>query len=285
MLDDIEDSEELTAQVEKELLELRGAHGILTIQKFQRMTALRRVCGGNDLLDAFMMFEREMRRYIKEGSREENAAAISITAKAETVLDRLEHVVGALPQDGRIRDQRTGRRWSDDGIRTISRDMVHLAEVQGRLGQELVTIEVSGSVDDGLRADIYQMTSKALDDTAPLVRIWRYANGDPEDATSEVDFDFSTTPVNPVADEKYQMRHYVLKIELPADILTANVDPGDPVYSFSIEGRDAPMRTVTFASKFVCPKIQISFTNDRTISSVEMISILSTPRCLLLTVR
>lgn len=272
ILDDIEDTGELADSVEAELLALRGSHGVLTVQKFQTANALRRVCGGNDLLDAFMMFEREMHRYVRHGSREEAAAAISITAKAETVLDRMEHVVGALTQDGRIRDQRTGRRWSDEGIRIIARDLAHLAEVQGRLGTELLTLELSGALECGLRLDIYQLTTKDLVDTAPLVRVWRYRDDDPEEATNQVEFDLGQISVTPVANEKHKMTHYALKLHLPDDVLTIDVDPDDPVYSISIEGRDAPMRTVTFSDKSLLgPMLSTRFTIYRTIGSIELI--------------
>lgn len=271
LLDDIDAPDALADVVEKELLDLRGAFGVLTVQKFQSCPALRRVCGGGDLLDAFMMFERELRRYEKDGSRDERAAAISITAKAETVLDRMEHVVGALPQDGRIRDQRTGRRWSDSGIRIIAQDLVHLAEVQGRLGQELLTIEVSGDLESELRVDLFQMTTTNLDDTAPLVRIWRYVEDELEEATSEAVFDFERTPVQPTAGEKYQMKHYVLKLQMPNDLTSLDVESGEPVYSVSIEGRDSPMRTVTFVDKTASSNhFRLQHTNYRTISTVEI---------------
>lgn len=144
-----------------------------------------------------------------------------------------------------------------------------IAEVQGRLGQELLTIEVSGNLEDGLRIDIYQLTAKALDDVAPLVRIWRYCDDEPEEATNELEFDFDRIPVKPVTGEEHQLKHYVLKLKLPDDILTAKVEPGDPVYSVSIEGRDAPIRTTTFANlNCHMANIGIQFVNFRTISVV-----------------
>lgn len=185
----------------------------------------------------------------------------------------MEHVVGALPQDGRIRDQRTGRRWSDEGIRVISRDLVHLAEIQGRLGTELLTLELSGTIEDGLRLDIYQLTTKTLADTAPLVRVWRYRDDEPEEATNQVEFDLEQISVTPpVASAKHKMKHYTLKLQLPDDVLTMDVDPDDPVYSISIEGRDAPMRTVTFSDKSLLgPMLSTRFTIYRTIGSIELV--------------
>lgn len=171
---ELSDRGALETAVHDELVALRGAHGRLTIQKFSHYEALRRVCGGGDLLDAFLMFERELKRYITQGNRYEAAAAISITADAEKVLDRLEYVVGHFEADGESRDQRTARRWSDEGLKTIATELVYLADVQGRLGGELLTIELAGTSEDGLSMVIWQLTTKHLPDRAPLVRFWQY---------------------------------------------------------------------------------------------------------------
>ena len=185
------DTEELIASVHTELVALRGAHGRLTVEKFSQYPALLLVCGGGDLLEAFLMFEREMRRYMAEGNRNEAAAAISITAPADTVLARLEYVVTDLENDGEFRDQRTGRRWSDRGLKTIATEMVHVAEVRGRLGSELLTIEITGNREEGLHLTISQLTNKNLDERAPLVRFWKHQGDDlveqPEGLT--LDFD------------------------------------------------------------------------------------------------
>lgn len=271
--DDIDDLVALTEAVTEELRELRAAHGVLTVQKFAQAEALRRVCGGGDLLDAFLMFEREMKRYQTTGNRDEAAAAISITAPADNVLDRLEHVVGALPQDGRIRDQRTGRRWSDDGIPIIARDLVHLAEVQGRLGTELLTLELSGTLDDGLRLDIYQLTTKNLDDTAPAVRVWRYTSGgDITEAVSEIGFALDEVPAIEAVNDEYRAKHHRMQIELPEGITRSEAEIGDPLYSISVESRDAPMRTVSFTDESqLAPTLNVRFTNYRTIASIEIL--------------
>jgi len=271
--DDIDDLVALTEAVTEELRELRAAHGVLTVQKFAQAEALRRVCGGGDLLDAFLMFEREMKRYQTTGNRDEAAAAISITAPADNVLDRLEHVVGALPQDGRIRDQRTGRRWSDDGIPIIARDLVHLAEVQGRLGTELLTLELSGTLDDGLRLDIYQLTTKTLEDTAPTVRVWRYTpDGDITEASSEIEFTLDEAPATEAVNEEYRAKHHQVQIELPEGITRSAAEDGDPLYSISVESRDAPMRTVSFTDESqLAPTLSVRFTTYRTVATIELL--------------
>lgn len=53
----------LERRVLGELLALRKATGVLTVQKFGQFEALRLVCGGGDLLDAYLMFQRELERY------------------------------------------------------------------------------------------------------------------------------------------------------------------------------------------------------------------------------
>lgn len=271
---DVGNTEEVARAVEQELLDLRGANGQLNVQKFSHHGTLRRVCGGGDLLDAYLMFEREMRRYREHGGREEAAAAISITAPADSALDRFEHVVGALPQDGRIRDQRTGRRWSDAGIHTIAGELTYLAEVQGRLGTELLTIEITGNLESGLIVAIYQLTTKNLKERAPAVRVWRYTDSDDgiEEVEGEFTLDLDEVPGTAAGNDQHTLKKHTLQLELPADLLTANAEIGDPVYSISIEGRDAPMRTVTFDDESdLGNTLRLRFTNYRTIASVEIV--------------
>lgn len=133
----------LEAQVLSELLALRKAHGRLSIQKFSRFEVLRRVCGGDDLLDGFLLFQRELARYQRAG-RNEAAAALSLCSPADTVLDRLQLTAEALSGED-WRDQRTARRWSDAGMPVIARDLVYFAQVAGRLGTETLSITLGGS--------------------------------------------------------------------------------------------------------------------------------------------
>lgn len=265
--EDLENPDELTERVHSELVSLRGQPGQLTIQKFGQFDALRIVCGGGDLLDAYLMFEREMDRYITTAGRNEIAAAISITAPAETVLDRLEHAVGALPQDGKLRDQRTARRWGDDGLTTIARDLVYMAQVQGRLGQEILSVEISGDQDRGVLLAIDQMTTRGLADRAPLIRVWHYREGEPEENTPTADLDSvsATTAMN----DEYVMKRHHLDVQLPTEF--ENSEHEGPLLSISIEGRDSPMRTVTVqdASKFP-PGYEVSAMIYRTIITVTL---------------
>lgn len=56
----------------------------------------------------------------------------SLSAPADTVLDRLQLTAEALSPDEDWRDQRTARRWSDAGMPTIAQDLVYFAQVAGR---------------------------------------------------------------------------------------------------------------------------------------------------------
>lgn len=266
------DTEELIASVHEELVALRGAHGRLTVEKFSQYPALLLVCGGGDLLEAFLMFEREMRRYVTEGNRNEAAAAISITAPADTVLARLEYVVTDLDKDGDFRDQRTGRRWSDRGLKTIATEMVHVAEVRGRLGSELLTIEITGNRADGLHLTISQLTNKQLDERAPVVRVWKHQGGDIVEQTEGLTLDFDDYKAPEVSNDTYRLKRYHIIAELPHDLEEADVDMGDAVYSISLEGRDAPMRTVTFVDHSdLGDALGLQFTTYRTLATVEIV--------------
>lgn len=270
---DIGDRGALEAAVHKELLALRSSFGRLSIEKFSHYEALRRVCGGGDLLDGFLMFEREMRRYIKQGNRDEVAAAISLTAPLDTVLERLEEVLGHFEEfDGQDRNQRTARRWSDRGMSTIAAELVYLADIQGRLGGELMTIELSGSSEKGLSLTLWHLTSKNLPDRAPLVRFWQYRHEDGFEQDRSVLYDLDQVDVVEESSAAYRLKRYPFLVELPKNLITAIVAPGDAVYRISIEGRDAPMRTVSFLDEStVGPGLKIRFTTYRTHVSVEVV--------------
>ena len=240
------DTDELIAAVYDELVALRGAHGKLTVQKFSQYPTLCHVCGGGDLLDAFLDFERQLRRFITTGNRDEVAAALSIAAPAETVLDRLEEVASHFEETGQVRDQRTARRWSDRGLRTIAIDLAHTADIRGRLGVELLTIEIAGTREAGLRLVVSHFTTKTIDEKAPLVRFWKYEGDDVVEQSQGLTVDLDRVEVPEATNDTYRLKRYHLQVELPEDLSTAEVDPGDALYSISLEGRDAPMRTVSF---------------------------------------
>ncbi len=272
LVSDLGDTDELIAAVHAELVALRGAHGRLTVQKFSQYPTLCLVCGGGDLLEAFLGFERELRRYTTTGNRNEAAAAISIAAPAETVLDRLEYVVSHFEEEGAFRDQRTARRWSDQGLETIATEMVHVAEVRGRLGVELLTVEITGTLAMGLHLLIWQLTTKHLDERAPLVRFWKHQGDDLFEQPDGLTLDFEGYKAPEVTNDTYRLKRYHIQVELPDDLGTEDVDAGDALYSISIEGRDAPMRTVSFMDQSTLDDdLVLRFTTYRTIATVEVV--------------
>ena len=269
--EEIGDRDELQARVLDELTRLRGSLGRLTVQKFSKFPTLRRVCGGGDLLDALLMFEREMRRYRETAGRNEAAAAISITAPADTVLDRLEHVVGALPQDGELRDQRSARRWSDSGLPTLAEDLVYFAEVQGRLGQELLNIEATGTLEAGLRLTIDQMTTNGLPDRAPLIRAWHYPDNSDEPHEREATVDLEEFLSAITSNEAHQMKRYHVHLDFPHMREELSRDE-EKIMSVSIEGRDAPMRTVSINDSTELPRgLRLESTVYRTIVMIDVV--------------
>lgn len=240
------DTKELIEAVLEELLALRGAHGKLTVEKFSRYPNLRLVCGDSDELVAFLMFERELQRYIRKGNRNEVAAALSIAAPWETVLRRLEAVIDHLDPDGAGRDQRTARRWSDQGMRTLATELVHLADVQIRLGSELITIELSGTYEDGIIIEIYQLTTRHTVERAPLVRVWHYPSDDAAEQDNTIDYDLDQVEAPEGNKGPFRLRRFTFKLDKLKGLDQAPVNAGETVYRFSIVGQDAPLRAVSF---------------------------------------
>lgn len=241
----------LEGRVLGELLALRKATGVLTVQKFGRFEALRLVCGGGDLLDAYLMFQRELERY-RHAGRNEAAAALSISSPADSVLDRLQLTAEALSPGDEWRDQRTARRWSDAGMPVIARDLVYFARVSGRLGGETLSVTLGGDAEAGLTVVVDQVASTTLPVRPPLVQVWHYPGGE-EPRQVEVDLDRygSATVRHP----DRTMRRYRLLLDLPAippdDGGTADDDV--PLLTVSVTGRDAPMRTVFFEDRSRLP--------------------------------
>lgn len=267
--EEIDDPDALVREVNAELVRLRGQYGVLTIQKFGQFPALRRVCGGGDLLDAYLMFEREMAGYRVSPGRDLAAAAISITAPADTVLDRLEHAVAAFPEAGALKDQRTARRWSDAGLKMIAADLVHIAEVQGRLGSELLSIEITGDETRGLQFVIDQMTTKGLPVIAPLVRVWHYDETD-EPTQAQAQVDLQEVSASQATNGSHEMRRHNLRLVMPFQPIGDGL--GHRLIGVSIEGRDAPMRTVA-VRPHLAPgsSLIVETTVYRTIAVIEVL--------------
>ena len=261
--DEAEQRAALEQQVLTELLALRKAYGQLTVQKFSAFATLRQVCGGDDLLDAFLLFQRELARYQHSG-RNEAAAALSLSAPADTVLDRLQLTAEALSPEQDWRDQRTARRWSDAGMPIIARDLVYFAQVAGRLGTETLSIQLGGS-GTSLMVIIDQMTNSDLPAKAPLIQVWHYpSSNSPRELT--LDLEQITSPQ--VSRDGLTMRRHRLALDLPD---TQIVEPDDAVLAVSITGQDTPMRTVFYQDhSHLTPGLHTRMTTYRTIVMVEV---------------
>lgn len=275
ILDELPDHEQLTRAVLDELLALRSKPGQLTIHKFSEQPTLRRVCGGGDLLDAFLMFQRELARLRADNGRDVAAAAWSISAEADSVLDRLQLTAEALSGE-EWRDQRSARRWSDQGMLTLADELAYSAELQGRLGQELLSIELhDGSDESRLHVVIDQLVSAHLPATAPLVRLWTYPDGDdPHEADMQIDLEEHGSRT--VTKNGQSMRRHRLDVPLP---VMSNSTSCQKRLSLSVEGRDAPMRTVGFVDQTACyDERQVRFTVYRTIALIDIENIVA-PHC------
>lgn len=266
------DKEQLTTVVHEELIALRGTHGKLAVEKFSKYPALHLVCGNGDVLDAFLMFERELQRYIRQGNRNEVAAALSIAAPWETVLRRLEAVIHHFDPDGDGRDQRTARRWSDQGMHTIATELVHLGDVQQRLGSELITIELSGTREGGVTMVIWQLTTRHREERAPFVRLWHYPHEDADDQGTNATYDLDHVEFLESTKGPYRLRRNDVMLNIPKNLPLASVKAGDAVYRISIEGRDAPLRAVSFQDESNLGEVgAIRFTAYLTDATIEMV--------------
>jgi hypothetical protein len=219
-----------------------------------------------------MVFAREMQRYITYGNRFEAAAALSITAEADKVTDRLVEVIAHFEGDELSKDQRTARRWGDEGLKTIAAELVYLADVQGRLGGELLTVELGGSAADGLSLVLWHLTAKHLPARAPLVRFWQYRHDDGFEQDRSVLYDLDHVAAPEEESAVYRLRRYNFRIDLPQNLTAAVVNMGEAVYRISIEDRDAPMRTVSFLDDSTFGEgLAVRFTTYRTHASIEVI--------------
>lgn len=91
-----------------------------------------------------------------------------------------------------------------------------MAEIQGRLGAELLTIEVTGSLEEGLNLRVEQLITKALEERSPIVRLWRYTtDGDlAEDTSGSLDIDPDIVPVATVSNDTYQLKSHQIHLDL-----------------------------------------------------------------------
>lgn len=242
-------------QIADELKAIRGAKGTLKVGKFAQYPALATVCGEDDLLDGFLMFRRELQRWAT-GSREEAAYAWAVLADAETVLDRFQIAADKIPQAAGA-DQRTIRTWSDKAIPEIAAELDVIATSQGRLGRDLISIEITDSDDDGLMIVIDQMTKTELPSLPVEVSLWRE---NPDGDTYELDIDLGQHDYTEVTREEYMMRRHRLQI--------TKTTLGDTSLSVTVVSAVGP--SPTFQAQLACHEVSAQVAVMRGALSVEL---------------
>lgn len=232
----------LVDRVLNELLDMRGTKGRLTPQKLARYPALLNITGGDDLLDAFMSFRRELRRYVETANRNEAAAALSISAPDEQIGHRLEYCANRLSADPRNPSEpRTARGWSDEGMPAIAEDLVYLAEVRGRLGAEMLSIAVHGENNGSISVAVEQVLQGDVQALPPTLSVWLMdADGDPE----ELHVGLGDLPMTVATSQTHRMNRQ--QFLLCSDLLERTTERHG--LSLAVTGRDAPMRTASFSA-------------------------------------
>ncbi len=249
------DLAELVARVRRELVSLRGKNGRLTLQKFAAYRTLVAVCGEGDDEDAFTAFERELERY-KSGNKFEAAAACSICADAEQVIYRLLATAETLATDeDDVRDQRTARAWSDRGMPQIAHDLAYFAMVRGRLGRDVISIELSAADTNNVELLMEQIVSTDLANRAPVVTVWQLP--DAEDGGTRTVIDLDRVQEGVTTKNGLLMKSYRIKVALPE-----RPSPGEEsrLLSVIIEARRAPTPTFFYqqAPRDHGPEIRVS---------------------------
>lgn len=266
-----QDTHLLIQAVHKELIALRGAFGKLNMQKFAQYPTIRAVCGGNDLADDYLVFERELNRIISEANRDEAAAALSITAPDDLLLNRLEYIVEHFEDDsGEARDQRTARRWSDRGMPNVATELVNLARMKGWLGRENLALELSGT-EDSLLLTVWYFYSEDLDGQVPVVSVWQIVGDDVTEESIEMESALSELRTLEVLYKSHRLEQYKLPIELP-DALFQHDDTNEDVsLLISIDTVGAPMRTLTIADETdLRADLKVEFSVYREIAMIEI---------------
>lgn len=248
-----------------ELQALRGRHGQLTMPAFSAYPRLVQLCGEGDLLEAYVAFRRELARYVN-GTKYEAAAALSLSSPANTVLERL--TLAAEHFD--YQDQRTIRRWSDRGLRSIAEDLVAIANARGRLGRELLTLTLSNGDENQLHLRIEQMDFAQLGSDPPKVTVWIWQD---EENAEEAELDLRDYASRSAEDGTY--RNAIHVVALPAlEPLLADVERRaltERLLTVAIQGRSAPARTVAWRNEAVLPdEIQVELMVHRTMVTIGL---------------
>ena len=228
--------QQLTDDVHQALLALRKTYGALTRQKFARFPVLVRSCGGDDLADAYRVFRRELEALQGRG-RNLAAAVISLTAPADSVLDRLQIAAEETSGDDE-RDQRTARRWSDAGLHILADHLAYQSLTQGRLGRELLNLLLEGSPTSGMTLTVDQVSLNELPTPRVQVSLWLTDDEEARHPLPTEDFEVRWGRSN---NEQYVMNRATIHLH-PAAF--RHEDASGNCLMIAIAGVDTPMRHV-----------------------------------------
>lgn len=252
-------------EIHAELQALRARHGQLTMPVFSAYPRLVQLCGEGDLLEGYVAFRRELARYAT-GTKYEAAAALSISSPADTVLERFT----LTAQHFDYQDQRTIRRWSDRGLRSIAEDLVSIASARGRLGRELLTLTLSNGGNDQLRLRIEQMDFAQLGSDPPKVTVWIWID---EDNAEEATLDLRDYASRSAEDATYRNTVYIVALPALTPLLADTARRGltEKLFTVAVQGRSAPARTVTWRNEAVLPdEVQLELMAHRTMVTIGL---------------
>lgn len=256
--------------VVNDLLQLRKGLGKLTVHKLVGREALIQLCGDGDIMDAYIGLKRDLERCTRS-NKHEAAAAWSILADHETVMDRLVATAELLAVDGKdAKDQRSARAWSDRGMPGIARDLVEFAEMRGNLGQDLIGIAVLVAKADTIAIQVVQVASVQLKRRAPHVLIGSADERSPEQMVA-VDLE-ATTPIARNLDEEYETRSYLIELESLTDVSRSDASMAfveiaarfSPIPQFFLEN-NLPRRT--FRVEFAVSRTTVTVKISKALSS------------------
>lgn len=255
--------QQLIDDIHAALLGLRKTHGALTRQKFARFPVLVRACGGDDLVDAYRVFRRELEALQGRG-RNLAAAVISLTAPADTVLDRLQ-IAADQTSGADWRDQRTARRWSDAGLHILADHLAYQSLTQGRLGRELLNLLLEGSPSAGMTLTVDQVSLKELPTPRAQVSLWLVADEETQHPLPADDYELRW---GRSTNEHYTMHRATIHLH-PAAF--RHDDASGSCLTIAIAGVDSPMRHVVAEDNSTHDDTwRIAWSSYRTVASLTI---------------
>jgi len=151
--------------------------------------------------------------------------------------------------------------------------LVHLDDVQMRLGSELIEIVLSGTREDGMWMVIWQLTTRHQQERAPLVRVWKYRNEADTKQAKEITYDLDTVESPEATKGPFRVRRFDFSIGIPTELTSAAVTAGCVIYRFTLEGRDAPLRAVSFQDDSDLGEVySVRFTARLTEATIEVVT-------------